>query len=313
MEELSYPNTTVNAKRTFGIEEDIEIPAFEVANEYVPVIDNSYYFDSLTTKSIIAGFKHNRRTFIQGYHGSGKSSHIEQVAARLNWPCIRLNLDSQISRMDLIGKDIITINNGKQITEFQEGILSWAIQRPIALVFDEYDAGRPDVMFVIQRVLEAEGSLVLPDQNRIIHPHRFFRLFATANTIGLGDYTGMYQGTQMINQAQLDRWNIVCSLNYLPPEEEFKILKAKLGDKFQDRHLKMMISLANIIRRGFMAGEILSVMSPRALIAWAENSIIFRDVPFAFIVSFLNKCSDDDKKTVAGYYKECTNESLPNY
>ncbi len=313
MEDVHFPDTTVNAKKAFGINMDIEVPAFKNDNEYVPEREAGYYFDELTTKSIIAGFKYNRRTFIQGYHGTGKSSHVEQVAARLNWPCIRLNLDSHISRMDLIGKDIITINNGRQVTEFQEGILAWAIQRPIALVFDEYDAGRPDVMFVIQRVLEAEGKLVLPDQNRILHPHKYFRLFATANTIGLGDSTGMYQGTQMINQAQMDRWNVVCTLNYLPAEQEFKILKSKLGDKLKDRHLKMMITLANAIRRGFMIGEISSVMSPRTLIAWAENSIIFQDVPYAFIVSFLNKCDDDDKIAIANYYRECVDERLPNY
>ncbi len=313
MEHLSKPDITVSAKKVFGFAEDFEIPAFSVDNEYVPEQEAGFYFDPATTKAILAGFMFNRRTLIQGYHGTGKSSHIEQVAARLNWPCIRLNLDSHISRMDLIGKDVISINNGKQITEFQEGLLSWSLQRPIALVFDEYDAGRPDVMFVIQRVLETDGKLVLPDQNRILHPHKSFRLFATANTVGLGDSTGMYQGTQMINQAQMDRWNIVCSLNYLPMEQELKIVQSKFGEKIKEKHLKMMITLANVIRKGFMVGEISSVMSPRTLISWAENAIIFKDVPFAFIVSFLNKCDDDDKLIIANYYKECTNETLPNF
>ncbi len=313
MEEIKNPETTVSAKAAFGLEEDMQIPAFSHDNEYVPEKEMGYYFDPITTKSILAGFMHNRRTLIQGYHGTGKSSHIEQVAAKLNWPCIRLNLDGHISRMDLVGKDVITINNGKQVTEFQEGILAWAIQRPIALVFDEYDAGRPDVMFVIQRVLEAEGKLVLPDQNRILHPHKYFRLFATANTIGLGDSTGMYQGTQMINQSQMDRWNIVTTLNYLPETEEFKILKSKIGEKLTDRQLKMMITLANVIRKGFMIGEISSVMSPRTLISWAENSIIFNNIPFAFAVSFLNKCDEEDKLLIGNYYKDCIGERLPNY
>jgi cobaltochelatase CobS len=252
---------------------------------------------------------------IQGYHGTGKSTHIEQVAARLNWPCIRVNLDSHISRIDLIGKDAIVLRDGKQVTEFREGILPWALQHPCALVFDEYDAGRPDVMFVIQRVLEVEGKLTLLDQNRVIRPHQGFRLFATANTVGLGDTTGLYHGTQQINQGQMDRWNIVATLNYLPHEQETEIVAAKLAIAANDaagkKRVAAMVALADLTRAGFINGDISTVMSPRTVITWAENAKIFGDVAFAFRVTFLNKCDEAERATVAEYYQRCFNEELP--
>jgi cobaltochelatase CobS len=312
---IDMPDITVKVRETFGIDSDLEVPGFSTRTEHVPELDESYRFDRETTLAILAGFAFNRRVMVQGYHGTGKSTHIEQVAARLNWPCIRVNLDSHISRIDLIGKDAIVLKEGKQVTEFREGILPWALQHPCALVFDEYDAGRPDVMFVIQRVLEVEGKLTLLDQNRVIRPHRGFRLFATANTVGLGDTTGLYHGTQQINQGQMDRWNIVATLNYLPHAQETAIVMAKLGldpsDAKQKKQVEAMVALADLTRAGFIAGDISTVMSPRTVITWAENTRIFGDVGFAFRLTFLNKCDEAERSTVAEYYQRCFNEELP--
>jgi len=312
---IDLPDITVNAREVFGIDSDLEVPAFSVRTEHVPEVDDTYKFDRDTTLAILAGFAFNRRVMVQGYHGTGKSTHIEQVAARLNWPCIRINLDSHISRIDLVGKDAIVLKEGKQVTEFREGILPWALQHPCALVFDEYDAGRPDVMFVIQRVLEVEGKLTLLDQNRVIRPHPAFRLFATANTVGLGDTTGLYHGTQQINQGQMDRWNIVATLNYLPHAQESSIVAAKLGidpkDAAAKKRIDAMVALADLTRAGFIAGDISTVMSPRTVITWAENARIFGDVGFAFRLSFLNKCDEAERATVAEYYQRCFNEEVP--
>jgi len=313
---INTPDITVNAREAFGLDLDLEVPAYSVRTEHVPEVDDTYRFDRETTLAIVAGFANNRRVMIQGYHGTGKSTHIEQVAARLNWPCIRVNLDSHISRIDLIGKDAIVLKDGKQVTEFREGILPWALQHPCALVFDEYDAGRPDVMFVIQRVLEVEGKLTLLDQNKVIRPHPMFRLFATANTVGLGDTTGLYHGTQQINQGQMDRWNIVATLNYLPHAQETQIVLAKMGADPADAKLKKrieaMVALADLTRAGFIAGDISTVMSPRTVITWAENTKIFGDVGFAFRLTFLNKCDEAERSTVAEYYQRCFNEDLPS-
>ena len=307
------PDITVSVRQTFGIDSDLEVPAFSRPRDLVPDIDEVYRFDRETTLAILAGFAHNRRVLIQGYHGTGKSTHVEQVAARLNWPCVRVNLDSHISRIDLLGKDAIVLRDGQQVTEFQEGILPWAVQHPTALVFDEYDAGRPDVMFVIQRVLEVEGKLTLLDQNRLIHPHPAFRLFATANTIGLGDTTGLYHGTQQINQGQLDRWNIVATLNYLPHDEETEIVLAKVP-KFDSKEgrqvISNMVTLADLTRAGLMAGDLSTVMSPRTVITWAENARIFDDVALAFRLTFLNKCDEIERPIVAEYYQRCFGEDL---
>ncbi|HWX50307.1 MAG TPA: cobaltochelatase subunit CobS [Roseomonas sp.] len=312
---IDLPDITVNAREVFGIDSDLEVPAFSVRTEHVPEPDDTYKFDRDTTLAILAGFAFNRRVMVQGYHGTGKSTHIEQVAARLNWPCIRINLDSHISRIDLIGKDAIVLKEGKQVTEFREGILPWALQHPCALVFDEYDAGRPDVMFVIQRVLEVEGKLTLLDQNRVIRPHPGFRLFATSNTVGLGDTTGLYHGTQQINQGQMDRWNIVATLNYLPHAQESAIVAAKLGidpkDAAAKKRIDAMVALADLTRAGFIAGDISTVMSPRTVITWAENARIFGDIGFAFRLSFLNKCDEAERATVAEYYQRCFNEEVP--
>ena len=296
---INMPDTSVSAREAFGIDSDMKVPAFSLRTEHVPDVDEAYRFDHETTLAILAGFAFNRRVMVQGYHGTGKSTHIEQVAARLNWPCIRVNLDSHISRIDLIGKDAIVLNDGKQVTEFREGILPWALQHACALVFDEYDAGRPDVMFVIQRVLEVEGKLTLLDQNRVIRPHPCFRLFATANTVGLGDTTGLYHGTQQINQGQMDRWNIVATLNYLPHAQETEIVLAKMGiednDKPMRKRIESMVALADLTRAGFINGDISTVMSPRTVITWAENARIFGDVGFAFRLTFLNKCDEAER------------------
>ena len=302
------PNLEIDVRKTFDIDVDMKVMGFKEPNEYVPTLDESYKFDKDTTLAILAGFSHNRRVMIQGYHGSGKSTHIEQVAARLNWPCIRVNLDSHISRIDLLGKDAITLKDGKQITEFKEGILPWALQTPTALVFDEYDAGRPDVMFVIQRVLEVEGKLTLLDQNKVISPHSGFRLFATANTVGLGDTSGLYHGTQQINQGQMDRWHIVSTLNYLDPELELKVVLSKvqsLDNKEGEEIAKNMISVANLSRQGFANGDISTLMSPRTVISWAENYQIFNDLNKSFEITFLNKCDETERVIIAEYYQRC--------
>ncbi len=308
------PDASVVVRDAFGIDQDFSVPAFSERSEYVPLIDEDYVFDPDTTLAILAGFTHNRRTMIQGYHGTGKSTHIEQVAARLNWPCIRVNLDSHISRIDLVGKDAIVIEDGKQITAFREGILPWALQHPTALVFDEYDAGRPDVMFVIQRVLEVEGKLTLLDQNRIITPHPCFRLFSTTNTVGLGDTTGLYHGTQQINQGQMDRWNIVATLNYLPHEMEVDIVygKAKAWQANADgrQTISSMVSVADLTRKGFINGDISIVMSPRTVLNWAENAEIFSDIGFGFRVTFLNKCDELERPIIAEYYQRCIGDDL---
>ena len=309
---VNLPDTTVKAREVFGMDIDMDVPAFSIRTEHVPEVDNSYRFDRETTLAILAGFTHNRRCMIQGYHGTGKSTHIEQVAARLNWPCIRVNLDSHISRIDLIGKDAIVLKDGKQVTEFREGILPWALQHPCALVFDEYDAGRPDVMFVIQRVLEVEGKLTLLDQSRVIRPHPMFRLFATADILGLGDTTGLYHGTQQINQGQMDRWNIVATLNYLPHAQETEIVMAKIGstDAKMKKQVEAMVALADLTRAGFIAGDISTVMSPRTVITWADNTRIFGDIGFAFRLTFLNKCDEAERSTVAEYYQRCFNAEI---
>ncbi|HRC26009.1 MAG TPA: AAA family ATPase [Alphaproteobacteria bacterium] len=307
------PDATFNVRETFGIDADWEVPGFSVATPNVPQADKTYRFDHDTTLAILAGFTFNRRVMIQGYHGTGKSTHIEQVAARLNWPCVRINLDSHVSRMDLLGKDMIVLRDGKQVTEFREGLLPWSLQNPVALVFDEYDAGRPDVMFVIQRVLEAEGCLTLLDQNTVISPHPAFRLFATANTVGLGDTTGLYHGTQQINQGQMDRWNIVASLNYLPHEEEVRIVLSKIPDldtPAERENVAKMVRMADLTRQGFINGDLSTVMSPRTVLSWAENMLIFGDRELAFRLSFLNRCDEAERQTVAEYYQRCFDTEL---
>ena len=303
---VKLPDTKVSVREAFGIDSDISVPAYSEADAHVPDLDPDYLFDRDTTLAILSGFAHNRRVMVSGYHGTGKSTHIEQVAARLNWPCIRINLDSHVSRIDLVGKDAIVLKDGKQVTEFKDGILPWAYQHNIALVFDEYDAGRPDVMFVIQRVLEASGRLTLLDQSRVIRPHPAFRIFATANTVGLGDTTGLYHGTQQINQAQMDRWSIVATLNYLPFEHEVGIVAAKVKhfteSKGRDAVAKM-VRVAELTRAAFINGDLSTVMSPRTVITWAENAAIFGDVAFAFRLTFLNKCDDLERALVAEQYQ----------
>jgi cobaltochelatase CobS len=311
---VKKPDIKLSVKQTFGLESDMQVSAFSKKNEYVPKIDADYKFDKDTTLAILAGFSFNKRVIIQGYHGTGKSTHIEQVAARLNWPCIRVNLDSHVSRIDLIGKDAIVLKDGKQITEFKEGILPWSIQNPVALVFDEYDAGRPDVMFVIQRVLESEGNFTLLDKNKVLEQHDFFRIFATTNTVGLGDTTGLYHGTQQINQGQMDRWNIVSTLNYLPFDKELEIVLAKnknLNNKDGKELLSNMIKVADLTRKGFINGDISTVMSPRTVLHWAENTSIFKDQGYAFRITFLNKCDELEKKIISEYYQRCFGEDLP--
>lgn len=301
---ISIPDKMYKVRETFGIDTDWEVPGYSHDMPNVPLRDDAYQFDHDTTMALLAGFAFNRRVMIQGFHGTGKSTHIEQVAARLNWPCVRINLDSHVSRIDLLGKDMIVLKEGKQITEWKEGLLPWAIQNPVALVFDEYDAGRPDVMFVIQRVLEAEGRLTLLDQNQVIRPHPAFRLFATANTIGLGDATGLYHGTHQLNQGQLDRWNIVTILNYLPHADEVAIVMTKSGD-IDKAEVDAMVKLAALTREGFKNGDLSTLMSPRTVISWAENTRIFKDRDFAFRLSFLNKCDELERPIIAEYYQRC--------
>lgn len=304
----SIPDKKFNVQETFGLDIDWEVPGFQDHTPNVPDIDPSYRFDHDTTLAILAGFTFNRRVLIQGYHGTGKSSHIEQVAARLNWPCVRINLDSHVSRMDLIGKDVITLKEGKQITEFREGLLPWSLQNPCALVFDEYDAGRPDVMFVIQRVLEDGGRLTLLDQNRIIRPHPAFRMFATSNTVGLGDATGLYHGTHQLNQGQMDRWNIVTQLNYLEHEAEEAIMLRKFPDLDNaegQQAVKNMVALADLTRQGFINGDLSTVMSPRTVITWLENIQIFHDRELAFRMTFMNKCDESEHELISEYYQRC--------
>src|SRR5215216_2058256 len=310
----NMPDMKVSVRQLFGFDSNLEVPAYSQANEHVPDVDEDYLFNRETTLAILAGFAFNRRVMITGYHGTGKSTHIEQVAARLNWPCVRINLDSHISRIDLIGKDAIVLQEGKQITEFREGILPWAYQHNVALVFDEYDAGRPDVMFVIQRILESSGKLTLLDQSRVIRPHPAFRLFSTANTIGLGDTTGLYHGTQQINQAQMDRWSIVTTLNYLPHDNEVAIVLAK-AKHYRDAKgrdiVNKMVRVADMTRSAFINGDLSTVMSPRTVITWAENAEIFGDIGFAFRLTFLTKCDELERPVVAEFYQRVFGEDLP--
>jgi len=312
---ISQPDITLSARETFGVDFDMDIPAFSEASEHVPPLDKAYIFDRETTQAICAGFAHDRRVMIQGYHGTGKSTHIEQVAARLNWPLVRINLDSHVSRIDLIGKDAIVLKDGKQITEFREGLLPWALQNPVALTFDEYDAGRPDVMFVIQRILEAQGRLTLLDQNKVITPHKAFRLFSTTNTVGLGDTTGLYHGTQQINQGQMDRWSIVTQLNYLSYESEEAIVLAKSPsfDTAEGKDiLASMVRVADMSRKAFMNGDISTVMSPRTVMNWAENTRIFDgDIAQAFRMTFLNKCDELERPIIAEFYQRAFGKDLP--
>ena len=308
------PTENISVRDVFGIDTDMVVQGFSERASRVPMVDETYKFDPDTTLAILAGFTHNRRVMIQGYHGTGKSTHIEQVAARLNWPAVRVNLDSHISRIDLIGKDAIKLKDGKQVTEFHEGILPWALRNPVAIVFDEYDAGRADVMFVIQRVLEHDGKLTLLDQNEIITPHTNFRLFATSNTVGLGDTTGLYHGTQQINQAQMDRWSLVATLNYLAVEVESAIVLSKSPSYYTDkgqRIVKQMVTVADLTRTAFMNGDLSTVMSPRTVINWAANAEIFNDVGYAFRLTFLNKCDELERQIVAEFFQRCFDEELP--
>jgi len=315
LDPTSTPYTSVAVRKTCGFDAGMKVPAFSKKPEYVPDFYGAYRFDRETPLAILAGFAFNRRVMIQGYHGTGKSTHIEQVAARLNWPCIRINLNSHISRIDLVGKDAIVLKDGQQVTEFREGLLPWALQHPVALTFDEYDAGRPDVMFVIQRVLEVQGKLTLLDQNRVIRPHPAFRLFSTTNTIGLGDTTGLYHGTQQINQGQMDRWSIVATLNYLPHESEVAIILAKVpsynATPEKKKQIASMVRVADMTRNAFINGDLSTVMSPRTVITWAENADIFNDVGFAFRLTFLNKCDELERSSVAEFYQRCFGEDLP--
>ncbi len=311
--EAKAPTRKVSAKALFGLSREMKVPAFREKSEHVPDIDEDYLFDETATYAILAGFAFNRRVLLAGYHGTGKSTHIEQVAARLNWPCVRINLDSHVSRIDLLGRDAIVLEDGKQVTAFKDGLLPWALSSNVALVFDEYDAGRPDVMFVIQRVLESDGRLTLLDQNRVIEPHSHFRLFATANTVGLGDTTGLYHGTQQINQGQMDRWSIVASLNYLPHKREAQIVRAKalrLGAKVRDDEVRAMVQLAAMTREAFAAGKISTVMSPRTVLTWLENSAIFKDMQLAFLLSFLNRCDETEAAVIAEMYQRAMGADL---
>ena len=311
---ITAPDTHYDVKETFELEIDMQVPGFSASSEYVPTLDPDYQFDHDTTLAILAGFAFNRRVMIQGYHGTGKSTHIEQIAAKLNWPCLRINLDSHISRIDLIGKDAIVLKDGKQVTEFKEGLLPWALRNPVALVFDEYDAGRADVMFVIQRVLEVDGKLTLLDTNKVIHPNPNFRLFATANTVGLGDTTGLYHGTQQINQGQMDRWSIVATLNYLPHDDEVGIIVSKqksYNTQAGKEQVSQMVRMADLTRKGFMAGDLSTVMSPRTVLTWSENARIFNDITLAFRLSFLNKCDEVERPVIAEYYQRVFGIDLP--
>ena len=307
------PDRTISVREVFGIDTDLRVPAFSAGEDHVPEVDSAYRFNPEVTLALLAGFARDRRVMVQGLHGTGKSTHIEQVAARLNWPCVRVNLDGHISRLDLVGKDAVVLRDGQQVTEFQEGIVPWALQRPVALIFDEYDAGRPDVMFVIQRILERDGKLTLLDQNRVISPHPSFRLFATANTVGLGNLSGLYHGAQRLNHAQIDRWNIFASLNYLPRAEEVAIVQARVPHFADDRGQKLiesMVAVADLTRKGFAAGDLSTLMSPRTVITWAENAEIFRDPAVAFRLSFLNKCDEAERAIVAEYFQRCFDQEL---
>jgi len=310
---LTHPDQQLAVREVFGIDSDLKVPAFSETDEHVPEVDDAYRFNRDVTLALLAGFTRDRRVLVQGLHGTGKSTHIEQVAARLNWPCVRVNLDGHISRLDLVGRDAVVVRDGQQVTEFQEGIVPWALQRPVALVFDEYDAGRPDVMFVIQRILERQGKLTLMDQSRVLHPHPYFRLFATANTVGLGNLNGLYHGAQRLNHAQIDRWNIVASLNYLPAAEEAAIVVARvpeLATPTGRELVESMVAVADLTRKGFHVGDLSTLMSPRTVITWAENVEVFEDPALAFRLSFLNKCDEAERPIVAEYYQRCLGVEL---
>ncbi|OMH31740.1 AAA family ATPase [Motiliproteus sp. MSK22-1] len=311
--QLQQPDRMVSVREIFDIDSDLRVPAYSERDDHVPEIDTAYRFNREVTLAILAGFAQDRRVMIQGLHGTGKSTHIEQVAARLNWPCVRINLDGHISRLDLVGKDTIVLREGKQITEFQEGIVPWALRRPVALIFDEFDAGRPDVMFVIQRILERDGKFTLLDQNEVIRPHPQFRLFATSNTVGLGNLNGLYHGTQVLNQAQIDRWNIVATLNYLPRQDEINIVQARVPTLNNDQGQQLidaMVAVAELTRNGFAAGDLSTLMSPRTVISWAENNEIFKDAELSFRLSFLNKCDEAERPVVAEYFQRCFDQEL---
>ncbi len=307
------PDRLLDVREVFGIDTDLKVPAFGERDDHVPEVDPAYRFNRDVTLALLAGFAHNRRVMVQGLHGTGKSTHVEQVAARLNWPCVRVNLDGHISRLDLVGRDAVVLRDGRQVTEFQEGIVPWALQRPVALVFDEYDAGRPDVMFVIQRILERDGQFTLLDQNRVLRPHPAFRLFATTNTVGQGNLNGLYHGAQRLNHAQIDRWNIVATLNYLPRDEEIAIVQARVPELAGAAHrplLESMVAVAELTRNGFAAGDLSTLMSPRTVITWAENIGIFGDPALSFRLSFLNKCDEAERPVVAEYFQRCFDREL---
>jgi cobaltochelatase CobS len=299
-----------NVKKLFHLSQDFELEIFNEPSELVPDIDKNYVFDENTTKAILAGFKFNKRVLLQGYHGTGKSTHIEQIAARLNWQCIRVNLDGNITRMDLIGRDVINLRDGKQVTEFQEGVVPFAVRRPVALVLDEYDAGRPDVMFIIQRLLEQNGKFNLLDKNEVITPHVDFRIFATANTVGLGDDSGIYHGTSLINQGQLDRWDIVANLDYLSQANEEKIIKAKFGKILKAQEIKEFVAMANLTRQAFKAGEISTLMSVRTVLSWAANMKIFGSIAESFKYAFFNRCDFGEREIIAEMYQRVFGEEL---
>ncbi len=313
MDDTTHPTRMLSVREVFGIDTGLQVPAFAERDEHVPEIDEAYRFNADVTLAILAGFMRDRRVMVQGLHGTGKSTHIEQVAARLNWPCVRLNLDGHISRLDLVGRDAVVLREGRQVTEFQEGIVPWALQRPVALIFDEYDAGRPDVMFVIQRILERDGKFTLMDQNKVLRPHPDFRLFATANTVGLGNLNGLYHGAQRLNHAQIDRWNIVATLDYLPAAEEIAIVQARvpaLADDAGRATVAAMVAVADLTRKGFAAGDLSTLMSPRTVITWAENLQIFKDAGLAFRLSFVNKCDESERPLVAEYFQRCFDTEL---
>lgn len=293
----------------FGVDVPWPVGGFANKSEHVPALDTAFCFDGPTTKALLLGFACNRRVYVHGPHGSGKSTHIEQVAARLNWPCVRVNLDGHVTRSDLIGRDVITVKDGHQVTEFLPGILLWALEQPIALVLDEYDAGRPDVMFVIQRVLESDGRLTLLDQNRVIQPHPYFRLFATANTAGQGDASGLYAGTQVLNQAQMDRWQVITELGHLPPEQELAILSSRVPS-LDDAVARQMVSLAGLCRQSFREGDLSTLMSLRTLITWAENLTLVKDVGEALLLSFVNRCDDTEHSLLAEFFQRCFDQEL---
>ena len=302
------PDTEVAVRDAFGIDSDLVVPAFAEPSAHVPDADPGYRFQPDVTLALLAGFAHDRRVLVQGAHGTGKSTHVEQIAARLNWGCLRVNLDGQLGRMDLVGRDAVVLRDGMQVTEFQEGILPWAVRRPIALVLDEYDAGRPDVMFVLQRLLERAGAFTLLERNEVLRPHPGFRLFATANTAGQGNHGGPYHGVQRLNHAQLDRWNIVARLEHLPADEEAAVVRTKVPALDGERGREIaaaMVAVAALTRTGYAAGDLSTLMSPRTVISWAENLVLFEDPALAFRLSFANRCDADEQLVLDEYFQRC--------